>query len=143
MKLFILFFFIPLNLFSQENKDEIYYTSKIIYLETEDSLLNTVSSIPFGKDVHIGVDTIFKKYTIMYTDEDNKKKVMILKFIRNYFDKNDMADSKIYLMQSQNHLFMLVDYMDHPLINSLALTDEKQLPNGRFMVLRIRNVKPK
>lgn len=88
------------------------------------------------------VDTFFKKYTIVYTDEDNEKSGMILKFIRNYF-KEPPEEGKIYLMEYQNHFYMVADFLDHPLINSLVITDEKLLANGNSIILRIKNAKRK
>src|SRR5687767_10125705 len=79
------------------------YTAAAMYEEIETKDSKTLGSRPYGKEVEILVDTFFKKYTITFTDQDDVRTVLPLKFVRNYFGQSDGI--KLYLMEFQQEFF--------------------------------------
>jgi hypothetical protein len=97
-----------------------------------------------GIDVKIYVDTVFKKYTITFKDQDNKEMVMVYKYIRDYFiDSASQSNkvAKIYLMEFQGMRFMLSDFID--IFNILDIVYEEKT-NGytlRHTIEKVRRIK--
>lgn len=105
-------------------KNSLYYKADVITNELIDGyppffgkekyIFNRV----LGKDVEIYVDTLFKKYTIRFKDQDDNNKVMVYKYVRDYFidsasqSSSSRMNTKIYLMESGSMRFMLSDFMD-------------------------------
>lgn len=104
----------------------------------------TISSLVFGIDVKIEVDTIFKKYTILFTDKNNEYKKMIFNYERNIFlddkEKNPKIN-KIYLMEFLGEHYCLIDYMDFAPLRMLEISFEKMYSNNCKRVFNITNVK--
>lgn len=120
-----------------QQKDKLHYTAKTINMVIEDSNSKTIGESVLGKDVSIVIDTIFKKYTIRYTDEDYKKSGLTLKFLGDYLDKSEDKGIYIYRMEYRGHFYRLVDAKNHPLLRLISITDEQPLKNGNSMTLQM------
>lgn len=114
-------------------QNSIHYKSDLIsesliqnYAEFSDKE-KTIYDKAFGTNVDIYIDTIFKKYTILFNDKDYKRTVMVFDYIRNYFLSNDkeQASSLIFLMEFQGIKFMLIDAIK--LFNVLEVRYDEKL----------------
>jgi hypothetical protein len=144
---FILLFFIHGVGFSQVKNICAYKAETLIqetivqnYMGDSERVL---SSKVFGIDVKIIVDTVFKKYTIMYTDKNYKRSAMIFNYQRDYFidGKSDNPKiNKLYLMVLDGGLhFFLRDYLDWGLFNDLEIRLEEVLAHNIKYVFKIKN----
>lgn len=108
-----------LNLLTIEN-----YENKVIEREVQRKV--------YGVDVNIYVDTVFKKYTLIWKDENNSPLSMSYSYVRDYFVGNNKE--KMYLMNTQKKNFFLIDFLDHPLLRMLEIRFE-DLIDGRVTTL--------
>jgi hypothetical protein len=128
-----------------QSKHTIYYTAEVMHSNlmefksdlTSKSILKKV----VGVDVEIEIDTMFKKYTISFTDKDDKRTMMNLSYVRDYFmdSDNDPRTGKIYLMSYSGLTFMLIDYINLAIFNELEIRMEEKKDNYT-MVFEIKNI---
>lgn len=144
MKYILLLAFIPTTLFSQNKNNTILYEGGLLTQEIIQNYLDknqkVIQNKVIGTNVRIFIDTIFKKYTILYSDEDEKNMAMIFKFLRNYFPGEQSRD-KFYLMEFQEYKFFLVDYLNIYPVFELQISEEELLPNNCTFLYRVKNVK--
>ena len=95
--------FLSFQSLAQETKD---YSGPGIFTSFVDTISGEVfEGKPFGKNVTVRKDFFFHKYILAFTDEDYKKAVWELKFIRKRKDGGKvMKDHKDELMILYDHL---------------------------------------
>jgi len=100
---------------------------------------NLVYEKVLGTEVDIYIDTVFKKYTVLYKDKEYKSVAMIYEYMRDYFtdNKDKSPDSKIYLMDMQGAYFMLADALN--MFDMLEMIAEKKLANNCTWIFNIKN----
>jgi hypothetical protein len=72
MKRLAILILLTVNSISSFSQDKIEYKAKGIYMQLQDANYNLVTEIPLGKDVLISYDTFFKKYSIVYYNENGE-----------------------------------------------------------------------
>lgn len=97
----------------------------------------------FGTNVIINVDTVFKKYKVAWTDENNVQKQFTFRFIRNelpkFKDDNGLF-SFWYRMQLYDSEYILIDYMNWGALRSLEIRDAALRSGNETMFFKIQNV---
>ena len=145
MKLFfiLLFLFLYTNAKSQ-TVNIIHYKSDVMtevltqnyFQDSEKVIYNRA----LGTNIDIIVDTVFKKYTITFTDKDNDRKVMVYTYIKDYFldKKNNKSGNKLYLMEFSGVYFMLGDYSN--LFGVIDIFHDRKYYNNCTMEYRIAGI---
>lgn len=144
--LWALIFHFPSKVSAQSNKDIIYYKAALISQEVVQNnfdLGKEKKQMEYkivGKDVEISIDTVFKKYTILFTTEEYRKSTITLKYLRTYFpdNKKNPDISKIYLMSYQNKNFMVIDYLDL-FLHELNICLDEIIPTNCTLLYRVKD----
>lgn len=154
MKYILILLFVPVTILSQTKINTISYQGGIL---TQEIIQNynsfneeqkIVQNKVIGINVEIIIDTIFKKYTILFTDQDQKRNITYWSFVRNYFPgKEDKSQRvKLYLMEDfKNGRWFLKDYLDLAIeeMKELVIISEELFPNNCSFLFRIKNAKRK
>ena len=91
----------------------------------------------FGTSVDIWVDTIFKKYTIIYLDENYKSAVMPYSYLGDYYIDAPKG-SKIYLMDLSGYQHKLVDGL-WTSSHAMEIYQEEKLINNTTLIFNIKD----
>lgn len=145
-KLLVLFFLLSSFASNSQIQNKVFYEADLmeevmIRNNGTDSQL-VIYKKALGVKLSITVDTIFRKYSIYYTDKDNHDMGMVYEYVSNYFGENSFITkySKSYLVKMQGYKFFLEDYMDTP-IPSLQITWDELYPNNCTLIYKIDKVK--
>lgn len=131
MKKLILTIFFYITLLSMVLCQKTTYTGGEIYIFVQkDGVILT--EIPQGRDAEVNYDEFYKKYTIYYTDSDNKFHVFPLKFIQQKSIYMRMVDDF-------DHLYDVHDLLKEK--KKLIIFNLKIEENGTMAGFVIRNLK--
>jgi hypothetical protein len=138
-------------LFAQKNKDLIYFEGGILTQEIiknnniEEGQKVEIQNKVFGKNAKIIIDTIFKKYTIKYTDEFDETAGMTYTFDRYQYpeEPHNTPFSKLYIMKStdQKGFTMTFYVQDYLSLNNELIINFPPLGNNRTLLFRVRGAR--
>ena len=148
MKYLLLLLFIPVTLFSQTSKNTIHYEGGVLTDELIQHYLSDSQKVihnkVLGVDVKISIDTVFKKYSILFTDKDGQRKLMMFEYVRDYYPtvKNDFPSwNKLYLMEFQGIRYFLIDYLETDPFYELEVRHNEMFPNNCTLLYRVKKAK--
>lgn len=128
------------------NKNTITYKADIINEELVQNYLTFnnekhIYNKVLGKEVQLYIDTLFKKYTVIFKDEDNGKQKIILKYIRDYFIDGHPTLADMYVMEYQGKYFWVTNAIKK--FGTLTIVfEEKDGINTKLLFIKnIRKVK--
>ena len=149
MKFLIIIFILTSSITRAQTPNVIKYKSDLIYRSLIENYNSPEQKLidenVLGKDIEIFIDTIFKKYTIRFVDQDYKNQRMIFKHVSNYFgvDANDGNKlMRLYYMETEGEeklSFLLIDYID--LFGDLDILVNEKIDGNRNLIYRIKNIK--
>lgn len=96
---------IHFNIYGQALSDKVKYKAPGIYLTTQDKNGKETNRLPFGKNVHIYVDTFYKSYIVTYEVEEGGMVWMDLKYVKE-------TSKKTYLMFRDGNYYYINDDLD-------------------------------
>ncbi len=134
-----------------QNKDELIYKAKVISVQLIEnyntSKAKILSSSIIGKDVTISIDTIFKKYSFLYTNADNEREGISLLY---QFDQIEGLEpgtlffNRFFLMKDkEENYYWLTDYKDlfkKITFEYIKMKDKKKEKEKSSLVYTINNM---
>ncbi len=150
MKYILILLFLPISLFSQTNKNEVIYEDGILTQEVIQNHLSfaekekVIQNKVLGINVRVTIDTVFKKYTVTFTDQDQKKRFMWFNFLQNAFQDKDRnySSKNIYMMEDMNKdQWFLIDFLNIFYSKELIISQDKLLPNNCTFLYIFKNAR--
>ncbi len=128
----------PLFLFSQ-TKNVVTYKAKNLRMDLfqiSDSGRTRLTNKVLGVDVEIAVDTVFKSYTLFFTNEDYQRTYLKWVFVKDLGNDNDLwRKGHHYKMLIEGDQATLDDYLESQNPGVLAIT--MFIPNNKAVVYSV------
>jgi len=128
-------------------KNAIHFKSNIIseILTKNDKVFNSDKEVVYdkvlGTDVHVFIDTLFKKYTLIYKDKDYEPVAMIYEYVKDFFTEKEggksTGNNKVYLMKMGDTYFMLSDFR---FLNLIEIQYTQQFVGNSSLVYAIKEL---
>lgn len=102
-----------------------------------------IQSRVIGIEVLIEVDTVFKKYTVWFTDDAGRRTYLNLSYNRDVYpvaNSKTTPFNKIYYMTNKEDIFLVTDYMELIPMNYLKIQFTERYPDNCTLFMQINNV---